>query len=107
MSTAATAPRLKRLASMQVLHDWSDIKAREILAEVRKAMGSSGATLVIMETSFTGALSVLCLAGAIIGCAQSHRHELTVLQTRWTLWQARAARWTCTCMSSWMGRSAL
>ena len=67
---------------MQVLHDWNDVKAREILTEVRKAIGHRGATLVIMETSFTGALSVLCTTGATICCSYTHK-QLTMLQTRW------------------------
>ena len=64
---------------MQVLHDWSDVKSRKILTEMRKAIGHSGATLVIMETSFTG---VLCTIGAITCCSYIHT-QLTMLQTRW------------------------
>ena len=69
MLTADTAPSLKHPAIMQVLHDWSDVKALEILTEVHKAIGHTGATLVIMETSFIGALSMLSATGAIVCCS--------------------------------------
>eukprot|EP00891_Asterochloris_glomerata_P000609 jgi/Astpho2/609/Aster-x0028 len=59
---AGTIPKAKDTTDVfvmrVVLHDWNDVKAREILTEVRKAIGHSGATLVIMETSFTVLISV-------------------------------------------------